>query len=313
MAGLILVIGLTSCEKQNKHDLEIEALKAAKITYIPGDMPGPTSHYGVSPVIIDGDNKGGNRTCEEVWLELGPEGAECGVDYLCGEKVDYDDDPEGFASSFPKGLTVIVDGIHIEFEVDDCVAFDQWIGEELVTTYWKVGAVIVKGSNAANVYWYPDGETHDWGLAAPGDKHMVSNLTFCFVPCTPPDEDRIFGVKVWYYTDVVCQEESFAISGGTIFPYENVDKWCDVLGFNIYKNTVSPIALGSVGEITVLDGAITITMDEGYNIYSASVFVGNESELDDSKCPAYKVDWHYVNDICDYEYSFPASTFIEED
>ncbi|MDF1574688.1 MAG: hypothetical protein P1P86_05800 [Bacteroidales bacterium] len=306
MAGLIMALVMVSCEKQDKQDLGIDALKAANASKVVVDIGDniPTSlDQEVIPQVIPGENKGGNRTCIEVFDYFAPD-AECGVDYLCGDKVDWDDDAEGFASSFPSGLNVSVDGIHIAFSIDGCL--------EINGEFYKVGAVIVKGSNAANVYFYDGGTTFDGGLAAPGDKHMVSNLTFCFVPCDLEEpEDEIFGVKVWYYTGDDCGEESYALSKGSIFPHENAG-WCNGLGYSIYEDTDGvPVDLGGVGEITVVDGAITITMNDD-KIFSASVFVGDESELDENSCPAYKVDWHYENNICENEFTFDASTFTDD-
>lgn len=67
--------------------------------------------------------------------------------------------------------------------MDDCIL----IGDK----YYKVGAVIVKGSNAANVYYYPNGTMKDSGLASPvnasGNPAGLSNLTFCFIECKQPD------------------------------------------------------------------------------------------------------------------------------
>jgi len=317
IAGLILAVAMVSCEKQDKHDLGIDALKAAKITYMPGDTPGPTSDNGIIPEIIPGDNKGGNRTCEEVWLEFGEGDEVCGEDYLCGDKVDYDDDPEGFASSFPDGLTVTVSGIHIEFEIeDDCLEFEGIEG------FWKVGAVIVKGSNAANVYWYPDGETHDWGLAAPGNKPMVSNLTFCFVPCVPEEEpeDEWYAVKVWYDGDAF-----WAMSDGATPYYAGTRHWCDLLGFGDYDARdamnmihyfdIPPIATNytDIGDITVnTAGDVTITLDAAYNLDQASLYVGDMSVTDlgpVSTCPDYEAaPWAFKDGLSGQTVTFIKGT-----
>ncbi|MEA3463393.1 MAG: hypothetical protein U9R49_16040, partial [Bacteroidota bacterium] len=84
---------------------------------------------------------------------------------------------------------------------------------------YKVGAVIVKGTNAANVYFYKDGEIFDSGLAAPGDKHMVSNLTFCLVPCedVPQDPEYVIAVKshLGVNKDDVCTGSGYGVSIGT--------------------------------------------------------------------------------------------------
>jgi len=312
VAGIILALAIVSCEKQDKNDPGADALKTAKVTYDVGDMVGPQSDIGIDPVIIDGENRGGNRTCEEVWLTFDPD-AVPGTDYMCGDKVDYDDDPEGFASSFPSALNVMVSGIYVSFEALDCIEFVDDLGN---STFWKVGAVIVKGSNAANIYWYGHeeggGVLADSHLAAPGDKHMVSNLTFCFVPCDTPPEKKIMAAKVWFFqTGAACEEWSWAPSTGTTYPYNSVSDWCDVLGFNVYEDTDgTPIALGAVGEIEVVDGNVIITMAAGYEIYSASVYVGDGNDLDFEKCPNYKSDlWNYKAEICNKTYTLDHKLF----
>jgi hypothetical protein len=103
---------------------------------------------------------------------------------LCGDKLDYGDyDNNGdkeFNGVFP--LNVTVDGVFVSFSTDggNCIQ----IGDK----YYKVGAVIVKGSAAPNVYYYgPDGTLEDSGLASPinasGSPAGLSNLTFCFIEC----------------------------------------------------------------------------------------------------------------------------------
>ena len=189
LAGLVLVFALVSCEKQNKHDLDVDAIKAAKANKAVVELGEniPWSDAGVVPEVIPGENKGGNRTCDEVYayfsnLYDGP--------YLCGDKIDWDDDAEGFAGSFPDGLLVTVNDIYVSFEIPGgCL--------NIGGLFYKVGAVIVKGSNAANVYFYPNGSDFDTGLAAPGNKHMVSNLTFCFVPCQIEEADLVVAMKAF--------------------------------------------------------------------------------------------------------------------
>jgi len=213
LAGLVLVFALGSCEKNDKHDLEVDAMKAAKADKAIVEMGSnePVSNAGVVPEVIPGENKGGNRTCEEVWAAFGdPEDV-----YLCGDKVDWDDDAEGFASSFPDGLNVTVTGIHVGFTIDGCLEIDG--------NFYKVGAVIVKGSNAANVYFYEGGTTADFGLAAPGNKHMVSNLTFCFVPCIPEEGvDLVVALKASItHSDRIADDVAYSYSEDK-FPGSNI-------------------------------------------------------------------------------------------
>ena len=137
-------------------------------------------------------------------------------------------------------------------------------------------------------------------------------MTFCCV-CEDEEEpeDEIFAVKVWYNVVGTCAEGSWVLSAGTLYPYELVVGWCDDLGFNVYENTEgTPIDLGGVGEIAVVDGNVIITMEDGYEIYSASVYVGDGSDLDFEKCPNYKSDlWNYKTEICADNYTFDHTLF----
>jgi hypothetical protein len=172
-AGLIMVALMVSCSKDATNDGDA-MLKGAAV-YGPS-----TPITDVTPYIIPGANIGGNRTCAEVaafWnLDPNP--------FLCGDKLDYGDyDLDGdkeFNGEFPAGLTVTVtDGKYVTFEMDDCIQ----IGDK----FYKIGAVIVKGSNSANVYYYPNGTMGDSDLASPvnasGKPAGLSNLTFCFIEC----------------------------------------------------------------------------------------------------------------------------------
>jgi hypothetical protein len=315
VAVLILAIGLISCEKQNKHDLGIDAMKAAKVTYMVGDLPGPASDNGIEPVIIPGENNGGNRTCEEVWLALGDPDDVCGIDYLCGDKIDYEEDGGGFVSDFPEGLKVTVSGIYISFEVDDCLEID---GKS-----WKVGAVIVKGSNAANVYWYPDGETSDAGLAAPGGKRMVSNLTFCFVPCEPEKpadmviafktsiKDKVLSERLFAYT---AGDEPVPVSDPPPVDFNNgIPMGFYELGFG-EDFSLDLISDGSqVGTITAtqidVDGVpnilVEVELDNVDHVFSTPyLYVGSEAGLLDLNY------WEYPFDNTDADPLNPVCTFL---
>jgi hypothetical protein len=165
----VLLIGITmvSCNKESNDD----AYAVLKTAYV-DQTSTPTSLNGVVPVILAVDKpRGGNVTCNDVSQAFG------NIVLLCGDKIDYMDEVQ-FEGAFPEWLNVDVEGIYISFHMDECVMINN--------KYYKVGAVIVKGSNAANVYFYEGGTLSDSHLAAPGDKYMVSNLTFCFVECEQP-------------------------------------------------------------------------------------------------------------------------------
>lgn len=263
---IVSALFLVSCEKQHPNkDMDI-GVNAMKATWEVGPNI-PISAGNVEPEVIPGENKGGNRTCEEVFrFFLDDPELECGDGFLCGDKVDWDDG--GFASDFPDGLTVNVDGIHISFSITGCL--------EMYGEFWKVGAVIVKGTNAANVYWYPNGATSDQGLAAPGNKHMVSNLTFCFVPCDYEEPDKVIGVKI---KDNVAGEYATTSTGGWYIqcvPFIETD-------YLIYRDhyMTDPVADLIIADVSdPLDGVLdaTIIMHDDvtdFSIDEAYVFFGS--------------------------------------
>ena len=175
---MFMIAAIVSCSKESTNDNDLDLLKKAKVGATFGKVESlPVSAGLITPQIITGANNGGNRTCTEVaaaW-KLAPN------PFYCWDKIDYNNG--AFAGAFPSGLDVTVTaGKYVSFEMDDCIL----IGDK----YFKVGAVIVKGSNNANVYYYPDGTTGDSGLASPlnnsGNPAGLSNLTFCFVDCEQP-------------------------------------------------------------------------------------------------------------------------------
>jgi hypothetical protein len=168
--SLFIAAALFSCQKEGSNEI---VLKSQTVKAVSG--PETT----VKPYIIPGDNNGGNRTCAEVEAAFSlPAGY-----YRCGEKIDYNNG--SFAGNFPDGLAVTVtDGTFVAFELKDCIEIDG--------RFFKVGAVIVKGGNDANVYYYEKGSLGDSGLASPVNKNGkpagLSNLSFCFVECIPEPE-----------------------------------------------------------------------------------------------------------------------------
>jgi hypothetical protein len=128
-----------------------------------GLVSGPTSDAGVVPYIIDGANPGGNRTCSEVGQAFHND-----QDYFNNSTSRIDYENPFFSLPFPAGLTVDVFG-----------------GK---TVSWQstfpIGAVIVKGGNSANVYYYAPQAFSDEDLASPinrgGKVAGLSNLTFCW-------------------------------------------------------------------------------------------------------------------------------------
>jgi hypothetical protein len=119
----------------------------------------PVSGGGIEPVLVVGENPGGNVTCEEAgaYFETSFE--------FSSERVNYQGG--AFDQPWPTGLSVTTDGTFVSF-----------------TSTFGIGAVIVKGAAAANVYHYDPQVTSDSNLAAPinasGGPAGLSNLTFCW-------------------------------------------------------------------------------------------------------------------------------------
>lgn len=282
---MAVTVAFISCSKQSSDEELAVFNKSSVIT----SASTPTSYNGIVPVIISGANKGGNRSCAEVAQAFGT------TFDLCGEKLDYGE--YGFSGSFPEGLDVTVTGNYISFNIDGCL--------EINGSYYKVGAVIVKGSNSANIYYYPDGSTGDSGLAAPGGNRMVSNLTFCFVSCEMP-EDVIIAVKAWFFKSYdfennIGTDRDYTLSTGTyIYDYP----WCDLLGINELKASEFPL-LGNVGTVKIEEGwpggvhswIVTVDLKDGMAFDHTSIYVGSLSGLttgsmDAYGCPAYG-NWPY--------------------
>jgi uncharacterized repeat protein (TIGR01451 family) len=132
-----------------------------------GDTPSsPTSDGGVVPYISANAEGGGNVSCDVLGYELG------------SDRVNWNN---GFDGPFPDGITVTVTGgIYV-----------AW------TSSFKIGAVIVKGGPAANVYEYAaPGANEDSGLASPPNASDgpagLSNLTFCY---NEQDEDPEIAIE----------------------------------------------------------------------------------------------------------------------
>lgn len=123
----------------------------------------PVSVGGVTPYILD-SAQGGNVTCDQV-----------GMYEFSSARTNYDEYTGLFDVDFPAGLTVNTDGTYV-----------TW------SSTFGIGAVIVKGSNAANVYVYEPQAYGDSGLASPvnasGNPAGLSNITFCWNPEPEPME-----------------------------------------------------------------------------------------------------------------------------
>lgn len=293
-ATILLIATFYSCEKEDAFSDDSLDLKKS-VGYF--EESEPISYEGITPYIIAGKNKGGNRTCEEVEVAFDTQ-----FD-LCGDKVDYEGG--SFSNKFPTGLNVSVDGSFVSFEASECFM----IGDK----YYKVGAVIVKGGREANVYYYPDGTLSDSELAAPanasGKAAGLSNLTFCFVECVVEDiyiaakvvVKRInpeTGVNQWYWG---------LSSGESEDDYPFTPYWCDRLGVNEFNDgdvydlvSFQPVKDVTLGEIEVEKGdqfiKITVTASEGVTLHRTYIYAGSydgfiNSVPEGGKCPDYVNNW----------------------
>jgi hypothetical protein len=195
----------------------------------------------VTPYIIPGDNEGGNRTCADVGAAFfedaeyyqfeSPEGGEGGNNYTGGS----------FEQLWPAGLTVNTDGKYVSF-----------------SSSFPIGAVIVKGSNDANVYVYEPQVSSDTGLASPpnasGNFAGLSNLRFCWNPPEDDDEPCWTDETAWAAGAKYVSRGNWA----TYTPYAANATVTLFAGQTLEAGTVTfgPVANGEV--------EITITLNPGF-------------------------------------------------
>jgi len=216
--SLFIIAALASCTKDDSAPVELKC-NTVKVE------SGPVAY--VTPYIIPGQNNGGNRTCADVEEAFG-----LSVGYFrCGEKIDYNNGD--FAGSFPDGLIVSVDdGTYVSFEVKDCIELDGKL--------YRVGAVIVKGGNAANVYYYNEGSYGDVGLASPANKNGkpagLSNLSFCFVECGHNYPELVIALKTYIAESVPGEIPVYNRIGWTVSGGLGVSKGRGLhMGYNLYN------------------------------------------------------------------------------
>ena len=182
---------------------------------ITGTASTPISANQITPYIIAGANAGGNRTCAEVGLAF--HGDENYYEFS-SSRVNYDD---GFIETFPDGLTVTTNGTSVSFN-----------------STFGIGAVIVKGSNSANVYEYSPQQDSDSGLASPenssGHSAGLSNITFCWNP------EEVVEAAQWCSPGYWRQEQhldSWEATGFTPSNFYVLNFDLSTLSFKLNKNT----------------------------------------------------------------------------
>ena len=190
----------------------------------PDDASDPVSDGGITPYIIPGKNPGGNRTCEEVTAYFGFE-----FDFSSGRISD------GNQYSGTAGP--------ITWFTDITGTFITWSSDVPVKA-----AFIVKGSNAANVYFYGDCTSGDSGLASPeagqsGGAAQLSNITICWTLC---DDDECFegetafggdeaggGPAWWFYYDTQVGGQQKIYAGQQEVPGASVEIAGNILTINL--------------------------------------------------------------------------------
>jgi hypothetical protein len=207
MLTILVLTGLIwlSCQKNDelidRQVNQTELTKDQVVTpdgYLKGTILASITNCNVDPVLVSGDNRGGNVECSEVGNYAFSSGR---INYNC------DDDGCGFDGDWPAGFTVNTNGKTVSWSYED------------PNGYWCLDgiAVIVKGGPNANVYTYETGCSGGSGLTAPinpanNKPYGLSNLTFCYnlIPCGDQDceSETAFGgnspgsgAAWWYYFD----------------------------------------------------------------------------------------------------------------
>ena len=271
--------GIVSCDKDLNTDGDLNVITKASV--VNTSAPQSTMEF-ITPVIITGDNRGGNRTCEEVASAVNTS-----FD-VCGDKINYVLNTETglyeWSGDFPDGITV---------EVDHSSKTIHFILNNLPGTCYEVGAVIVKGSNSSNIYFYRDGTLEDDGLAAPGGA-LVSNLTFCLYECDA--EPLILAAKTLYWKGEI---HSFALSYSTIDLHNKPGEWCDNLGVIYFPPTTVFDMLDwetreKIASAEIKDGNVIITAETDVLLDLTWLYVGDDINriYNSGYCPAYTT-WKY--------------------
>jgi len=309
LAILLIGVVLTSCQKDDNSPVSTKGANASD--HSSGTTAGSNNGNGsnnttsigsssVTPQIIPGANNGGNRTCAEVGLAFMNDP---GYFDFCGEKIDYSEG--GFKGQFPEGLNVSTDGRYVSFEAGQCIR----IGDK----FYRVGAVIVKGSNAANVYFYPDGTLGDSGLSAPvnasGKPAGLSNLSFCFVECS----NLVIAFKSYLTQDWACTSGG----PGNISFVGYYDFIPDHEGYKIYftayTNPVSADLTKPVGNLKISDidddGLLEVTIDNSDRtdllFTDAYLFVGTLEDYNKSYYTGFPYKTGVISPVSSLTFELP--------
>jgi len=264
-AGVLIAAAVTSCNDVNWDD--VQDLKYTPETFY------KSKEY-----------RGGNVDCSQ--LDMSGLAETTGRNNFNAGAFEY---------SWPEGLEVKVeDGKYVSFFIPGgTIKIDELC--------YKVGAVIVKGGDASNVYYYDGGVSGDKNLVAPnnssGGPAGLSNLTFCFVEVDcEVKEPKVIALKALCTTSGT--DNVWGVSSGTNL-FESSSQWCGTwyLGVNNFPfegtiiinqnltNSGQPI-----GEMTMENGTVKVKLYT-YKFRYASLFIGTQetliSVLSTDGCPDY--------------------------
>jgi hypothetical protein len=183
--------------------------------------------------------RGGNATCDQLGA-LGIEGL-----VKTTNRNNYNPATDEFETGWPSGLAVMVSNDKsVSFQIDGSINLGDG-------KCYKVGAVIVKGSDASNIYSYPNGTDHDINLLPPtnasGGPAGLSNLTFCFVECEQPE--LVIALKCYMTSDTYAVT-SDAVSQNNTYKMGS---------FSYVFNTTNTFNIYLYGDLTNQVGVMTIT------------------------------------------------------
>jgi hypothetical protein len=232
----------------------------------------------ISPTLIKKTPKvypGGNADCSTINIP--------GLVQTTGRN-NYVPSTDSFENGWPAGLLVKVEyDKSVSFQIDGAINLGDG-------KCYKVGAVIVKGSDASNVYDYTDidGATMDKGLVPPnnasGSPAGLSNLTFCFVECPEPPQ------KVIAFKGLYDMNYSFnwACTGGGA-EWNNFIGYHNLIADSSYKIWWYGKEFGEipVGNLTIKDidndGKLEVIVDNSDKpdfLYTVSyLFIGTPAEF----------------------------------
>lgn len=286
LAISFMIAILASCEKRN---VEVRNYEAAY-----------TGEAILLPIVS------GNTSCDELVGDF--TGTTGKVDYVNGTFV-FDDANISSWEEMGLSVTVSEDGRAVSF----------------TSSLYCVGAVIVKGGNASNVYTYDSGAQSDVNLTAPinssGYPAALSNLTFCFTECA--EEPIYVAVKLayWYAPSYIPDawggSWGWALSAGDFkLDYSGWD-WCRGLGIIEYPTKTSASLIASntnedIGTVTIEpDGTdmikVTVVLKDDALMDKIYVYAGDKAgiglDAPVTSCPVY-TSWPWSDEENKYSYSF---------